>query len=86
MFDRWIEDGLQDVLETEGVGSIAFSPLAQGLLTGRYLNGIPEDSRAAKENTFLKREQVSEAVLLKVRSLNDLAQARGQTLAQMAVA
>jgi len=86
MFDRWIEDGLQEVLETEGVGSIAFSPLSQGLLTGRYLNGIPDDSRAAKENTFLKREQVSEAVLLKVRSLNDLAQLRGQTLAQMAVA
>ena len=86
IFDRWVENGLLDVLEAEGVGSTAFSPLAQGLLTGRYLNGIPEDSRAAKAGTFLKKEQVSEEVLEKVRRLDAIARSRGQTLAQMAVA
>jgi L-glyceraldehyde 3-phosphate reductase len=86
IFDRWVENGLLDVLEAEGVGSTAFSPLAQGLLTGRYLNGIPEDSRAAKAGTFLKKEQVSEEVLEKVRGLDAIARSRGQTLAQMAVA
>jgi L-glyceraldehyde 3-phosphate reductase len=86
IFDRWIENGLQDVLSDEGVGSIAYSPLAQGMLTGKYLNGIPADSRAAKPGTFLKREQVTEEVLKKVRALNEIAHSRGQTLAQMAVA
>lgn len=86
MFDRWIEGGLQEVLSDEGVGSIAFSPLAQGLLTDRYLHGIPPDSRAAKPGTFLKKENVSDEILDKVRRLAELAQARGQTVAQMAVA
>jgi L-glyceraldehyde 3-phosphate reductase len=86
IFERWIEDGLQDVLEQEGVGSTAFSPLAQGLLTGKYLNGIPDDSRAAKSGTFLKKEQVTDEILDKVRLLDEIAKSRGQTLAQMAVA
>lgn len=86
MFDRWIESGLLDVLRQEGIGCIAFSPLEQGILTNRYLNGIPEDSRAAKPDTFLRREDVTEAVISKVRRLNGLAEARGQTLAQMALA
>jgi L-glyceraldehyde 3-phosphate reductase len=86
MLNRWIEDGLLQTLETEGIGCIVFSPLAQGLLTDRYLNGIPEDSRAAKPHGALKQERVSEETLAKVRRLNDLAQGRGQTLAQMAIA
>lgn len=86
MFDRWIENGLLDVLREEGVGCIAFSPLAQGLLTDRYLDGIPSDSRAAKPNTFLREEQVTEEVVAKVQKLNQIAQARGQTLAQVALA
>jgi len=86
MFNRWIEDGLLDVLAEEGIGCIAFSPLAQGLLTDRYLDGIPQDSRAAKPHGFLKREQVTEEKLAKVRKLNEMAQARGQTLAEMALA
>jgi L-glyceraldehyde 3-phosphate reductase len=86
MFDRWVEDGLLDVLEREGIGCICFSPLAQGLLTDKYLKGIPKDSRAAKPHGFLKREQVTEAVLKKVSTLNDLARQRGQSLAQMALA
>jgi L-glyceraldehyde 3-phosphate reductase len=86
MFDRWVEDGLLDVLEEERIGCIAFSPLAQGLLTDKYLKGIPKDSRAAKPTGFLKREQITETVLKKVRALNDLAKQRGQTLAQMALA
>jgi len=85
MFNRWIEDGLLAALRDEGVGSIVFSPLAQGMLTDRYLGGIPEDSRAAKGG-FLKPAQITEDKLAKVRRLNDLAQARGQTLAQMALA
>ena len=86
MFERWIEPQLLDVLAQEGAGCIAFSPLAQGLLTDRYLQGIPADSRAAKPHGFLKQEQVSDAALAKVRRLNELAQARGQSLAQMALA
>jgi len=86
MFNRWIEDGLLDVLEEEAIGCIVFSPLAQGLLTDRYLNGIPEDSRAAKPHGFLKREHVTEEKLAKIRRLNEIAQARGQTLAQMSLA
>lgn len=86
MFNRWIEAGLTDLLKEEGVGSIAFVPLAQGLLTNRYLNGIPKDSRALKANSFLNEKDVSEEVLVKVRKLNDIAQERGQSLAQMALA
>ena len=86
MFERWVENGLLDVLAEEGVGCIPFSPLAQGLLTDRYLSGIPADSRAAKPHGFLKQEQVSDAVLAKVRKLNDVAAKRGQSLAQMALA
>ncbi len=86
LFERWVEGGLIAALRDEGVGGIAFSPLAQGLLTDRYLQGVPDDSRAGKAGTFLKREQVTEAVLARVRALNDIAQARGQTLAQMALA
>ncbi len=85
MFNRWIEDGLLAALREEGMGSIVFSPLAQGMLTDRYLAGIPEDSRAAKGG-FLKPTQITEDKLAKVRRLNDLAQTRGQTLAQMALA
>jgi len=86
MLERWAEGGLLDTLEKYGVGCIAFSPLAQGLLTNRYLKDIPPDSRAAKATGFLQREQVSAGVLAKVRALNGLAEKRGQTLAQMAVA
>ena len=87
MFNRWIEDGLQDVLAEEGIGSIAFCPLAQGLLTDRYLNGIPQDSRAGKTNTFLRAEDANNAeTLAKVRALNEIAKKRGQSLAQMALA
>ncbi len=86
MFNRWIEDGLLDVLAEQGIGCVVFSPLAQGLLTDRYLNGIPEDSRAAKPHGFLKREHVSAPVVGKVRRLNELARAREQSLAQLALA
>jgi len=85
LLNRWIEEDLLDVLDTEGAGCIAFSPLAQGMLTNRYLNGVPEDSRAAK-GTFLKQEWLSEENLARVRGLNEIAQGRGQSLAQMAVA
>jgi len=86
MFNRWIEDGLLEVLAEEGIGCIVFSPLAQGLLTDRYLGGIPADSRAAKPHGFLKPAHITEEKLAKVRQLNEMAQARGQTLAQMALA
>jgi L-glyceraldehyde 3-phosphate reductase len=86
MFDRWVEDGLLDVLGKEGIGCICFSPLAQGLLTDKYLKGIPKDSRAAKPHGFLKREQITEAVEKKAAALNELAKKRGQSLAQMALA
>jgi L-glyceraldehyde 3-phosphate reductase len=85
MFERWIEEGLTHVLNREGIGCIAFSPLAQGLLTNRYLGGIPADSRASKPHGFLKAAQITEEKLDKVRRLNALAQARGQSLAQMAI-
>ncbi len=86
MFDRnAAESGEFQGLENDGVGCITFSPLAQGLLSGRYLNGIPADSRAAREGTCLDRERISEALLAKVRSLNAIAQERGQSLAQMAL-
>jgi L-glyceraldehyde 3-phosphate reductase len=86
MFNRWIEDGLLDVLETDGIGCIVFSPLAQGLLTNKYLSGIPAGSRASKPHGFLKPERITEEVIAKVRRLNDIAAARGQSLAQMALA
>jgi len=85
MFERWVEGGLLDVLEKEGVGCIPFSPLAQGLLTNRYLQGIPADSRASNPNGFLKQDQVTEEKLVKIRRLNILAGQRGQSLAQMAL-
>jgi len=86
MFERWVEGGLLDLLEKEGIGCIPFSPLAQGLLTNKYLKGIPEDSRAHKPHGFLKEEQVTPEVLEKIRKLNELAIKRDQTLAQMALA
>jgi L-glyceraldehyde 3-phosphate reductase len=86
MLNRWIEeDGLLEVLEEEGVGCIVFSPLAQGLLTDRYLDGVPEGSRASRPGT-MDRDQLSEETLAKVRALDQLAGRRGQSLAQLAVA
>ncbi|MBW2958445.1 L-glyceraldehyde 3-phosphate reductase [Hafnia paralvei] len=85
MFERWVEGGLLDVLQDEGVGSIAFSPLAGGLLTDRYLHGIPPDSRAA-HSKFLKPEAITEQKLGQIKKLNDMALARGQKLSQMALA
>jgi len=85
MFNRWVEPELLPALSEIGAGCIPFSPLAQGLLTNRYLDGIPSDSRAAKPSGFLKTDNVTPAVLKKVRALNDVAQARGATLAQLAV-
>ena len=85
MLERWVEPKLLPLLKDEGVGLIAFSPLAQGLLTNRYLNGVPENSRAAKPTGFLQRSQVTEEIITKVRKLNDIAMARGQTLAGMAL-
>jgi L-glyceraldehyde 3-phosphate reductase len=86
LFDRWIENGLTRVLTAEGIGGIAFCPLAQGLLTNRYLAGIPADARAARDPRFLKPEHITEPKLAKIRQLNALAQARGQSLAQMSLA
>ena len=86
IYNRWIEDGLQDVLTANKLGTIAFSPLAQGMLTDRYLHGIPEDSRAGRPSSpFLNAERVQETIE-KSRALNEIAQRRGQTLAEMAVA
>ena len=85
LFNRWIEEGLLDVLEREGAGCIAFSPLAQGLLTDRYLDGVPEDSRAAK-GVFMDESMLTADRLERVRALNAIASDRGQTLAQMAIA
>ncbi len=86
MFERWVEGGLLDLLEEEGIGLIAFSPLAQGLLTDRYLKGIPEGSRASKPHGFLKQKDITPERLEKIRKLNDIALSRGQTLAEMAIA
>jgi L-glyceraldehyde 3-phosphate reductase len=86
MFNRWIENGLTAVLEEEGIGCIPFSPLAQGLLTDKYLGGIPAGSRASKPHGFLRPSSITPEKLAKVEKLNDMAHARGQTLAQMAVA
>src|SRR5262249_27423836 len=85
MFNRWIEAELLDVLETEGVGCIAFSPLAQGLLTDRYVAGVPEGSRASRPSS-LSPDQLSEQTMVRVRALNEIARERGQTLAQLAIA
>lgn len=86
MFNRWVEDGLLQTLQEEGIGCISFSPLAQGLLTDRYLGGIPEGSRASKSHGFLKPAHITDDKIAKVQKLNTLAQERGQTLAQMALA
>lgn len=86
MFDRWIEGGLLDVLSEEGAGCIVFSPLAQGLLTNRYLDGIPADSRAVKPWSEFRQEDLTQEVIGKVHRLNEIAQQRGQSLAQMAIA
>jgi L-glyceraldehyde 3-phosphate reductase len=86
MFVRAAEQGLFERLAAEGIGGIAFSPLAQGLLTDRYVGGIPDGSRASKPGTFLKKTDVTEARVSQVRALNEIARQRGQTLAQMALA
>lgn len=86
MLNRWIEDGLTKVLGNEGIGCIVFSPLAQGMLTSKYLRGIPEESRAANKHGFLTKEQVTDVVIGKAKKLNALAKERGQTLAQLAIA
>ncbi len=84
LFDRWIENGLLDLLGDSGVGAICFSPLAQGMLTDKYINGLPKDSRAVKDSPFLNTEQVLE-MLPKIKKLNEIAKNRNQTLAQMAI-
>jgi L-glyceraldehyde 3-phosphate reductase len=86
MLNRWIEPELLDALEDEGIGCIAFSPLAQGMLTDRYLDGIPADSRAGREGTALSTDRLTEESLAKVRALNEIAAGRGQSLAQLAIA
>ncbi len=85
MMERWVEGGLLDLLEERGVGCIPFSPLAQGLLTNKYLNDIPEDSRAAKSTGHLQKEQITSEKVNQVRALNEIAVARDQSLAQMAL-
>jgi L-glyceraldehyde 3-phosphate reductase len=86
MIDRWVENGLMDVLGEKEVGSIAFSPLEQGMLTDKYLKGIPEDSRAAKDGRYLKPDQIGGEKLEMIRALNEVAKSRDQSLAQMAIA
>jgi len=86
MFERWVEDSLLDSLEKHQVGCIPFSPLAQGLLTNKYLNGVPEDSRLAKPNGFLTKDYATPDKIEKVKKLNEIALNREQTLAQMAIA
>lgn len=85
MFDRWVEGGLLDILDREGVGCITFSPLAQGMLTDKYLNGIPKDSRAANPNGYLQESQLTPERLQQINLLNSIALNRGQSLAQMAL-
>jgi L-glyceraldehyde 3-phosphate reductase len=85
MLNRWIEESLLDTLEEEGAGCIAFSPLAQGLLTGKYLNGIPAGSRASLQGSSLDKDQLTESTLAHIRSLAEIARARGQSLAQLAL-
>lgn len=86
MFNRTVERGLLEALETEGIGCIAFSPLAQGLLTNRYLDSIPEDSRVAKPSPFLQKSALTAGKMEQIRALSQIAEARGQSLAQMALA
>ena len=86
LFERWVEGGLLDVLGAEGIGGIAFCPLAQCLLTNRYLRGIPSDSRASKPHGFLKKHDIDEKRLTQIRALSEVALARGQSLAQMSLA
>lgn len=86
MLNRTVENGLLEVLEDNGIGSIAFTPLAQGLLTNKYLNGVPNDSRAASPSVFLNENNITPEVLRKIRALNQMAAARGQSLAQFALA
>ncbi|SFL00365.1 L-glyceraldehyde 3-phosphate reductase [Paenibacillus sp. 1_12] len=86
MFERWIENGLQDVLKEEGIGSIAFSPLAKGLLTNRYLTGIPSDSRAAGSSRSLSVQSITDEVMSKIKRLNSIALERDQSLSQMVIA
>jgi L-glyceraldehyde 3-phosphate reductase len=85
MFNRWVEDGLLDVLEKNGVGSVVFSPLFQGLLTNKYLNGIPEGSRASKAASYLQSSDITPEKIDKVKKLNEVAEARGQKMAQLAL-
>jgi L-glyceraldehyde 3-phosphate reductase len=86
MMDRWAENGLMQELEAQNMGAIAFSPLNQGILTNKYLKGLPKDSRAVKDGRYLKKEQITKEVLRKVNQLNNIAEQRGQSLAQMAIA
>lgn len=86
MLDRWVEDGLLDTLEQVGIGSIVFSPLEQGILTSKYLKGIPKGSRAATQGSYLKAESITPELIDAVEKLNNIAQERGQSLAQMAIA
>ena len=85
MFDRWIEHELVNVLDEEGVGCIVFSPLAQGILTNKYLDGFPEESRAVKSGVFLKPDQITDTKLDKVRRLNQLAEGLNLSMAQLAI-
>lgn len=85
MFDRWIEDGLTNTLEKEGIGCIVFSPLSQGMLTDKYIKGIPSDSRAAKDSVFLTPASLTKEKLTKIQKLNEIALNRNQTLAQLAI-
>jgi L-glyceraldehyde 3-phosphate reductase len=86
IFDRWIEDGLLDVLESEGIGGIVFSPLAQGMLTNKYIDTIPADSRAGKKGTYLDSTEITDALRTKIINLDEIAKRRGQSLAQMSIA
>lgn len=86
MMDRWVEDGLLDELERQGTGAIAFSPLEQGVLTNKYLNGFPKDSRVIKDGRYLQKKNITKEILDKVKRLNSIAQERGQSMAQMAIA
>ncbi len=86
MLDRWVEGGLLNVLEQKGIGCIAFSPLSQGLLTDKYLKGIPENSRASKSNGSLQSDHITKELIAKIKKLNDIAKSRNQSLAQMAIA
>lgn len=86
MLDRWVEDKLLDTLDQVGIGSIVFSPLEQGILTSRYLDGIPKDSRAATQGSYLKAERITPELIAKIKALNAIAEKRGQSLAQMAIA